>query len=48
MATKIGQFIGLKLVDMNCLALVNIDGNVRYYNQNKLDFYFSSSEINYQ
>ena len=31
MATKIGRFIGLELVNMNCLARVNIDGNIAYY-----------------
>ncbi len=38
MATKIGQFIGLKLVNFNCLAQVNIDGNIHYYQPNKLEF----------
>ncbi len=38
MATKIGQFIGLKLVNYNCLAQVNIDGNIHYYQPNKLEF----------
>ncbi len=34
--TKIGQFIGLKLVNFNCLARVNIEGNIHYYNPNKV------------
>ncbi|MDJ0719500.1 MAG: hypothetical protein QNJ54_35655 [Prochloraceae cyanobacterium] len=42
MATKIGQFIGLKLVKFNCLAEVNIDGNIPYYSANKLKFYSQS------
>ena len=37
--TKIGQFIGLKLVNFNCLAQVNIDGNIHYYQPNELEFY---------
>ncbi len=34
--TKIGQFIGLKLVKYNCLAQVNIDSNIHYYQPNEL------------
>ncbi len=39
MVTKIGQFIGLKLVNYNCLAQVNIDGNIHYYQPKELEFY---------
>ena len=37
--TKIGQFIGLEIVNTNCFAKVNIDGSNHYYQPNKLQFY---------
>ncbi len=36
--SAVGQFVGLELVNNNCMAKVIIDGMVDYYQPHKLEF----------